>query len=136
MFLDKKLFKQFASFGAVGGIGVVVNTALLYSLSKLFHYLLASIIATEAAILSNFFLNNAFTFKGEGELAFKKKLLRFQLLSISTLAGTVSILWVLTSLLGEELLLAWNLAAITVMFAANFTLNKKYTWREGTGGAS
>jgi len=125
----KKLFM----FGLVGGFGAIVNTGLLYILTTYAHifYLISSVIATEVAIISNFVGNHIFTFRDSNNPSpLRKKFLTFQMISITTIVGTVFILWLLTTSLGIKYLLVWNLAAIFIMFLMNFFLNHRYTWKQ------
>jgi len=58
--INPRNLKKFFYFALVGGFGTVLNTAILYLLSQKagMNYLFASAIATEIAIVSNFFGNN------------------------------------------------------------------------------
>ena len=129
--------KEAAYFGIVGGTGTVLNTAILWLLTTFagWHYLLASLAATEAAIVSNFFGNQYLTFRNRRtDTSLTQKFLRFQLISLVTVVGTLIILWTLTNLFGagthNGLLVVWNLIAIAAMFVANYALNHRITWSE------
>src|SRR5689334_5952901 len=52
-------------FGLVGGTGVLVNSAVLFALVEGLHWhtLVAATVATETAIVSNFVLNDRWTFR-------------------------------------------------------------------------
>lgn len=86
--LDKK---RFIKFGIVGFVGYIVNAIGLWFFSRYDHILLEPIIwglATECAIISNFILNNAWTFKGEQISGIKhllNKFFQFNLTSIGAL---------------------------------------------------
>jgi putative flippase GtrA len=127
--------KEFLLFALVGGFGTILNTAILYLLTAHagLHYIFSSVVATEAAIISNFAGNNFLTFKNYDS---RKKILpkfgKFQLISLLTIIGTVLVLWLLTSTLGQKYLLVWNFVAILLMFVANFALNKKFTWNSAS----
>ncbi|HLP79005.1 MAG TPA: GtrA family protein, partial [Acidobacteriota bacterium] len=124
--------RRFFSFAMVGGFGAVLNTAVLYALTQFasIHYLAASAVATELAIISNFFGNNFFTFRTvNSEEPLLRKFLKFQLISVISLAGTAFILWMFVNLFGQELLLVWNAIAILTIFVANFVLNSMFTWK-------
>lgn len=128
-----KSYQKFFKFGIVGGVGTVINTAVLWLLTSFagLYYIAAAVIATEVAIISNFFGNHVFTFKGNKDpTPLKKKFTKFQLISITTVIGTVFLLWLMTTLFGIKYLLVWNLVAIFIMFTLNFFLNKKFTWKE------
>ncbi|MDO8508209.1 MAG: GtrA family protein [Nanoarchaeota archaeon] len=126
-------FRKFLLFGLVGIVGTVINSGILHLLTTYMgvYYLVASIFATETAIVSNFLGNNLFTFKDKNNRkAVMNKFAKFQLISMTTIIGTVFVLWFLTSTFGMRYLLIWNFIAILVMFFANFFLNSKYTWKE------
>ena len=77
------------------------------------NYLIASGIATEIAIVSNFIGNNYFTFKNQNtEEKISRKFMSFQLISLVSLFGTILFLWIFVTLLGKDLLLVWNIFAI------------------------
>jgi putative flippase GtrA len=125
-------FKTFFYFALVGGFGVIVNTAILYLLTEFagLNYLVASAIATETAIISNFIGNNYITFKdSKNHYSLGRKFLSFQIISMISLVGTVFFLWLFVSTFGDDLLLLWNVLAIVIMFVANFVLNSAYTWK-------
>ena len=125
------LLKRFVRFGIVGGIGAVVNTIILYLLTQAgMYYVIASVIATEVAIISNFLGNNYFTFRERKGGSMTRKFLVFQGISMLSLLCTVTVLWILTTVFGERLLLAWNLLAIFAASLLNFTLNLKFTWKK------
>jgi putative flippase GtrA len=128
--------RKFFLFGVVGGLGTVLNTGLLY----LFHsvlgmqLLLSSAIATETAVISNFFGNHLLTFrKSTNDSPLWKKFLTFQAISLIALTLTVGALWLMVMLLGEGLYLLWNIVAILIAFSVNFSLNHRFTWAEKTG---
>ena len=85
-------------FGMVGAFGMIVNMAMLYILTAFagLHYIIASAIATETAILCNFLNNHFITFRDKRAGSTLRKLLNFQLISLTTIAGTAGILFLLT----------------------------------------
>ena len=116
-------------FGAVGISGIAVNSALLWLLVRQLHLpvTLGSLIATEAAILSNFTLNDRWTFRGAGERSLGRRLLRFNGVALGGMAITAGILTVLTSDTQLHLLLA-NLLAVGAATAWNYVVNSRWTW--------
>lgn len=125
--------RKFLLFGVVGGLGTLINSAILWLLTSFagMHYLAASIIATEAAIICNFTGNHLFTFRGSANTSPAwRKFALFQAVSMLSLVCTVSVLWMLATVLGQRLLILWNLIAILSAFLLNFTLNRKFTWSE------
>jgi dolichol-phosphate mannosyltransferase len=130
--LDSRLTRQFLSFGAVGVIGTGVNTGVLFLLHSVggMHYLPAAALAAETAIISNFIGNDNFTFRHAGNRASAwRRFLSYNLISLTTLAGTLLLLWTQVQLFGTTLVLLWNLIAIGTMFLANFAINRAVTWR-------
>ena len=129
--IDAKRLEEFIKFGMVGGSGVFVNMGLLYVLTRFLAIRLeiASPIAIWVSILTNFFLNNLWTFrKRETHIPFWSRLLRYHL--VSGLAGIVNylILLLLVNLMGMHDLLS-NLIGIAVGTMINYSLNSFWTWR-------
>lgn len=117
-------------FACVGLIGVAVNSALLWLLTERGHlyYLVSSVIATEVAILSNFALNHTWTFAAFcDEKPLVEKLVKFNVVSLSGLALTVSMLFVLKQFAGLQYMLA-NTVAISFTAAWNYVVNRRWTW--------
>jgi putative flippase GtrA len=116
-------------FGLVGLSGVVVNTSVLWVLARGAHLPLplASALATETAILSNFALNDRWTFRAAQQNPVLLRLLRFNGVSLGGLAITTLLLTLLTSYGGLHLLLA-NLLAIGGAMTWNYVANSRWTW--------
>jgi len=124
---------RFGKFLLVGASGVAVNEGLLWLLRDFAGLPLwgASAIAVEASILSNFFLNDAFTFadrRESGAAARLKRLGKFNVVSLAGLGINVGVLLLLTNLTGVHYLLA-NLAAIAVATLWNYFVNSRWTWK-------
>src|SRR3989344_3886501 len=121
---------RFVRFGAVGGVGTAVNMVVLYVMTLLgAHYLFGSVVATECVIVSNFFGNSFVTFRDQGSrLSLRRRFVRFQTISMVTVAGTVALLAAFVSVLGERFLLVANGGAILMMFVVNYVLNRRLTW--------
>jgi dolichol-phosphate mannosyltransferase len=91
---------------------------------------IASLIAIETSILSNFFLNNVWTFRNrETENYWLTKLLRFH--AVAALAGITnySLLLLLVKALGWWDIFA-NLIGIMVGTLVNYSMNSVWTWKE------
>lgn len=97
---DDPFVKKFLKFGTVGFIGYLVNALLLQLIANLgWLEWIAWGISTEAAIISNFTLNNIWTFKSEkikGLSVMIKKFIQFNFTSIGALliqvaAGTIGV---------------------------------------------
>jgi putative flippase GtrA len=115
-------------FGIVGGTGVAVNISALYVLSRWagLPLVAASAVAVELAAISNYLLNDTWTFA-----AGPPSLTRFAKFNIASLAGlalNVLCVWLLTRL-GLYFLLA-NLVGIATGFAANYTFSVSWVWAQ------
>jgi dolichol-phosphate mannosyltransferase len=130
------LAKRYASFCLVGGTGVVVDMAVLYVLASpgLLHWNLtfSKVAAAELAIISNFILNELWTFGdlSGGKRQFMRLLVRFGKFN-SICAGGVAISVCLLNLqvrsLGLNMLVA-NGLSIIVASVWNFSLNLRLAW--------
>ncbi len=108
MILNSHQLQRPLRFGLVGLSGVVVNTTVLWALARGAHLpvALASVLATEAAILSNFLLNDRWTFRAAARRhPLLMRLARFNGVSIGGMAITVALLTLLSSYAGLHLLL-------------------------------
>ncbi len=85
------LSPRFLKFCAVGLSGIVVNMGMLYILTELcgLFYLVSSPIAIECSFLSNFFLNDVWTWKGVGDSRATERLKRLGKFHIVYAAGLV-----------------------------------------------
>jgi dolichol-phosphate mannosyltransferase len=132
------LFKRLARplrFGVVGLSGMVVNSAILWVLVRELHLAvtLGSLLATEAAILSNFLLNDRWTFRGAREQSIIQRMLRFNGVALGGMAITAGMLTALTRYTHLHLLVA-NLLAVGAATGWNYIVNSRWTWRQETGG--
>lgn len=105
---------------------------MLYALTDLcgLFYLFSSPIAIECSFISNFFLNDLWTWKGVGASGVTerlKRLAKFHIVYGVGLAINLGLLYVITEHLGVYYLLA-NLAAIAVATLWNFWWSDKWTW--------
>lgn len=99
----KPLFSAtFLKFAIVGASGVVVNLGALAVLSALgMRSSVASALAIELSIISNFIVNDRWTFAGQHLHALPSRALRFQLISLVGavaqwtvfIGGNVAVLW-------------------------------------------
>lgn len=124
--------RRLAIFGIVGLTGVAVNLVLLYVLHGRFglHDLVAVPIAVEVSILSNFLLNDRFTFHDRLSGTKWRRLLQFNAVSLMALVINVTVYAAMERLFGLPYLLA-EFIAIVVAFGANYAGNLHWTY----GGA-
>ncbi len=126
----------FFKFGIVGLSGIVVNEGLLALFTKAFLWPvgIAGALAIEISILSNFMLNNYWTWRTSREKSFMIRLLRYH--SVAIISGMVNYaILLLLSGHGMEPLLA-NLFGIAVGTIINFFLNHYWTFARKTAEIS
>lgn len=125
---------RFLKFCIVGGSGVIVNMGLLWLLTEIagLYYLISSAISIETSIVTNFILNDYWTWKDVGGDGFKERLYRavkFNIICAAGLVINISILWAMTEILGIYYL-ASNLFGIAGAMLWNFYVNDKVTWKD------
>lgn len=127
------LTPRILKFGVVGASGVAVNMGCLYLLKEFagLPYFVASLIAIELSILSNFTINLLWTWRdrsGEGSLW--TKMIRYHIGAGATaFLGNYLILIALTELFGVHYLIS-NLIGIGVGTLANYVINDLWTFRK------
>jgi dolichol-phosphate mannosyltransferase len=119
---------RFIKFNLVGLTGVFVNEGLLILLvSSGVYYIYASAVAIEVSIISNFVLNDLWTFRDRRHGHVVGRLLKFNGLMLVGLAVNLAILYLGTDLLNINYALS-NLAGIAVAFLVRYWLSVKYAW--------
>jgi dolichol-phosphate mannosyltransferase len=115
-------------FGVVGASGIVVNLVILYSIIRFTQTpeIIAAGIAVETSILTNFILNDVWTFKDIRTIPIYKRLGRFQVVSIAGMAINLVVFTALT-LVGVWYILA-EVVGIIFAFIFNFIVNRLKTW--------
>lgn len=124
---------RFIKFCLVGGSGVIVNEGLLWILHHFVSLPLAlsSGISIETSIISNFVLNDSFTFperRAAGIRFFLQRLGRFNIVSLVGLGINMGILLLLTNVFHLHYLLS-NLVGIATAVLWNYLVNLGWTWR-------
>ena len=131
--VKKKIFSvTFLKFGVVGGSGIIVNFAAFWALVSILgvNHLLASVIATEIAILNNFTLNHLWTFRGRGgQMKLSMRLVNFHGSRILGMLVTVGVLYLLADLLGFQTFISY-IFAIGFGTLANFVTSDLFVWPE------
>ena len=121
-------YRSFIKFGIVGVIGVVVNEALLIVIHSWGVYLLlASAIAIEISILSNFALNDLWTFRDRRSGTAGVRLVKFNALMLAGLVVNIAVLDVGTAYFGMAVAIA-NLVGIAAAFFLRYALSVRYAW--------
>jgi dolichol-phosphate mannosyltransferase len=122
--------RRFAGFAAVGALGVVVNTGLLALLTRDVHvwYVIASILATQIAILSNFALTEWLVFRGaHTDKSLPFRFTSYALVSNTSLLISGPLLLLLVSVLGMDVLLA-NVLLLVLLSLGRFAISDSYIW--------
>lgn len=119
-------------FATVGASGIVVNQGLLWFFTEVagLYYLLSSAIGIETSIITNFILNDKWTFRdrSEGRGGMLRRGIKFNTVSVAGLLINVSVLYLCTEFLGIYYLLS-NLVGILAAFLWNYFVNLGWTWR-------
>lgn len=147
---SRTTFVRWLKFNFVGGIGIVVQFAALFLLKGVFHlhYLFATAVAVEAAVVHNFVWHEQFTWvdrtksdrtkpgrtkSGPAQALWRRSLLRFIRFNLTT--GAVSILGnlgLMKMLVGQghmNYLLA-NGTAIVLCSLANFLVSDGWVFED------
>jgi dolichol-phosphate mannosyltransferase len=124
--------KRVVSFGVVGASGVIVNIGLLFAFTEWLGiwYVASSIISTEISILSNFNLNDLFTFRRiAGKHSLLSRLVLYHAACVGGMILMISTTIILTGLLGVWYI--WSmLVGILLAFIWNFSVSRGVTWSE------
>jgi putative flippase GtrA len=137
----REILPRWVRFNGVGAAGVVVQLGVLSLLVHAFgmHYLAATLIAVETALLHNFAWHQRFTWADRpavGASATARRLVRFHLLNGTvSLLGNVAIMSVLTGLAGTAPIAA-NMIAIAACSTVNFVLSHRMVFRPAAAAAA
>ena len=122
---------RIGKFAAVGLSGLFVNEILLFVLTEFagLYFVLSGIIAVEISIITNFVLNERWTFgdmvKREG---LRKRFVKYNSISLTGMVINVALLFCFTNFLGIYYLVS-NAMAIIVVFFWNYFVNRRFTWK-------
>jgi dolichol-phosphate mannosyltransferase len=117
----------------VGGSGILVNTGILYLLTGYVLgaglYMVAAVIGLEAAIISNFVLNERWTFRDLTESAgVLERMLKFHVSRVAGSIMSLAILYLFTEL-GIFYLFS-NLVGIFAGTLVNYLTSRLWVWRK------
>jgi len=128
--------KQFVKFAIVGGIGTIVNLAVLKLTLLLWGQfneatpfaveLFASGLAFAVAVVNNYLLNRWWTFRSSRTMS--TEFLKFLVVSVAGLGLNELVFWVCRTRLDLEVLLS-QLIAIACVLPFNFAVNKLWSFR-------
>lgn len=122
-------------FNLVGGIGVAVQFAALFLLKGVFHfhYLAATAIAVESAVVHNFVWHEQFTWSDRVQASRRRSLPRFAKFNLTTgavsILGNLALMKVMVGYGGMNYLLA-NALAIALCSLANFLVSEEWVFEE------
>ncbi len=133
----KKYFKnsltnpRVIKFAIVGASGVIVNMGLLYVFTEYFklYYMLSSVIAIELSIITNFVLNDIWTWNDRTKQIWIKRVVKYHFVSMGALVANWLVLVGLTEGFGIYYMLS-NLIGICTGMIINFVLNDLWTFKE------
>ncbi|MGD0234775.1 MAG: glycosyltransferase family 2 protein [Syntrophorhabdales bacterium] len=124
--------EEFMKYCVVGFSGIFVNLGVYVLLTRVFNVYgaLASPIAIELSILSNFFMNDFWTFgKRRNGLPLHERLFRFH--AVAGLAGILNYLTFLVSAYVFQLYdILSTFTGIIVATLLNYSLNSLWTWKK------
>ncbi len=136
--------RRYVSFGIVGASGVAVDMAALFVFSdpRMLHLdlSLGKALAAEIAILSNFMLNDRWTFRdlAAADASWQGRLKRFGKFNLICLAGialSVLLLNIQTHFFKVNMYVG-NLIAIVIVSFWNFGMNHKFGWKKAEPSAN
>ncbi|MEO8098991.1 MAG: GtrA family protein [Acidobacteriota bacterium] len=123
---------RWLKFNTVGVAGAILQLAVLWLLTRAgLHYLIATALAVEVAVLHNFYWHTRWTWKGRNA-----SLLRFHLAN-GLLSVISNLIWmrIFTGWLGIPTIPA-NLLAIALTSIANFLLGDRWVFLARRGDAA
>jgi putative flippase GtrA len=129
----KHLARRWLKFNLVGALGIVVQLGCLAIFRRWMHYLAATALAVEIAVLHNFFWHERFTWKDRpgGSRERLLRLLRFHLGNGAvSLLGNLGLMWLLVTRFHMKRLLVANGIAIAICSLLNFAIGEWFVFRK------
>jgi dolichol-phosphate mannosyltransferase len=123
-------WRRLGGFAAVGAVGVAVNTGVLALLTQTVHlwYVVASVLATQIAILSNFALTEWLVFRGaQSDKSLRFRFASYLLINDTSLLVCGPLLLLLVSVIGMDLVIA-NVLSLVLLVLARFVIADSYIW--------
>ncbi|MBI4286756.1 MAG: glycosyltransferase [Chloroflexi bacterium] len=126
---------RFLKFCLVGGSGVGVNEGFFWIFKELvgLPLVLSNAMGIEVSIISNYVLNDFFTFRDRrspGIRPFFGRMGKFNLVSVPGWGINTATTWLLTHFLGDHYYLLFNLVGIALAMLWNFSMNSWWTWQK------
>ena len=127
----------FVRFVIVGGIGFILDFSITYVGINMLTWAVwtTTLLSTESAIISNFFLNNFWAFShkklDQSGLKFAWSFLKFNFISAGSIVIQTVGMQVASSYFGRELWYAYKIAIILVIVIPySYILYNKFIWKE------
>ena len=120
--------RQFATFAGVGAIGTLahyLSLVILVELGNIAPFIASSIGAVIGAIV-NYFLNYRFTFNSNK--THREAMTKFMVVASTGFMINLAIMWLLTSVLFFNYLIAQIIATSAVLIS-NYTANRAWTFK-------
>lgn len=117
----------------VGGIGFIINTAILEGMVALgFHPAIGSIVGAELAIVSNFTLNNAWSFRSRKITGVRmaRKFLQFNATSAGAIMIQASMVGIGTYALGLSSYRIFYILGVAIGLIWNYMMYSRVIWRK------
>lgn len=136
-FLRFQQLKKYIKACTVGGIGMVIQLAFFNVLRHALHPVYANLFSVEIAILSNFILNNRFTFK-ENKICRRTNLKRwlqklglFNFFSLGSMLIQTIIVFIGVHMLGRGTILENSYVFIGILCGSiyNYKMYKHFVWK-------
>ena len=131
--VKRLIYGSFGKFSVVGTIGFIINTAVLEFMVKLnFHPAVGSVVGAELAIISNFILNNAWTFGSRRARGFRAmgKFFQFNMTSVGAILIQAGTVWTGTVLFGVAYYRWFYLVGVGIGLLWNYTMYSKVIWKK------
>ncbi|MFC1646908.1 glycosyltransferase [Patescibacteria group bacterium] len=130
--IEKLMKGPFKKFLVVGTIGFIINTFLLEVFVSLgFHPSLSTAIGAECAIVSNFILNNYWTFSSHQISGIRQivKFLQFNTTSLGALIIQAVSVWIGTYYMGVSTYRIWYIIGVGIGLIWNYTMYSRIIWK-------
>jgi dolichol-phosphate mannosyltransferase len=124
---------SFGKFCVVGGIGFIINTVFLEIFVRFgLHPSLSSALGAECAIVSNFILNNSWTFKSQKTRGIQSvwKFLQFNVTSIGAVLIQAGSVYVGTLFFGVSTYRIWYIVGVAIGLVWNYIMYSRVIWKK------
>lgn len=124
---------HFLKFAVVGSIGFIINTVVLVGLKQIgIHPAIGSAVGAECAIISNFFLNNMWTFSERKVTGVKTiaKFLQFNTTSLGAILIQSGTVYIGTLLFGIQAYLFAYICGVGLGLIWNYFMYSRVIWKK------